>query len=212
MNYTPADLAQHTYNFLHQHGYPVAQYSTRFLPQPLSSGRIAQAVTLHDGSQPWLEFGPDSGVNELAARMGTRGRLNERQLRGANTLLHEGLHMMRVPRGGHAITTEDVGGVGSARYWEEAATEAVARDLLPHFTRKMFGDRLPNVPQYRPGYQDNVRHLRQLSTFGSGGGKWQSVPARQWRRTFQHSDYATKQQMVDQAMAARAEWGQRTGR
>lgn len=198
-------LAQHTYNFLHQRGFPILPFRVGSIDLPSGTGA---RVTMAPGQQPLMSFAPDTDIESLAGRVGTRAPLNNTQLTAANRLLHEGLHMMAFARDPHAFN--DGASVGSRRFWEDAAVESVARDLMPHYTRQMFGHKM-RVPKNGEAYGQRVRMLRQLSTFGSGAPNWRHPTARRWRNQFLAAP-DRRQQMLDSATEARARWGQETGR
>jgi hypothetical protein len=206
------ELAAHTRNWLTQVGFPVRDFSVAYGDVPNMPDAYAQAGV--------VGFGPAGrpGIESLAARYGTRGRLDQGQVRAARQLLHEGLHQMQWGRNPHSGQADgQVHDPGSGPLsWEEGAAEAVARDLLPIYTARLYGHRMPpaRVREERdPGdYPHQVKAVRQLSVFGSGAGKWNTRPARVWRRQFLHAEPAVRDQMREQAMAARAEWARRTGR
>jgi hypothetical protein len=139
--------------------------------------------------------------------------LNDNQVEALRILLHENLHQMRYGR-----TPDFYGGdaQGTPGGYEEAAAESVTQDLLPIFTAKMYGMRLPSAPLRdaagRTAYAPQVRNLRQLSVFGSGAGDYTKRPARVWRRTFLHADANERMRMVSDAQSKRVAWGKRTGR
>lgn len=206
------ELAGHVRNWLAQVGFPVRDYTVSYADVPNMPDAYAQAGV--------VGFGPRGrpGIESLAARYGRRGRLNPQQIGAGRQILHEGLHQMqwgRNPNSGQADGQVYNPG-GGPLFWEEGAAEAVARDLLPIFTAKLFGYKLPPalVREARdPGeYPHQVKAVRQLSVFGSGASKWNKRPARVWRRQFLHADQTARQQMIDRANVARAEWGRRTGR
>lgn len=206
------DFAGHVRNWLAHVGFPVRDYTVSYADVPNMPNAYSQPGV--------VGFGPQGrpGIESLAARYGKRGRLNRRQIESARQVLHEGLHQMqwgRNPHSGQADGQVHNPGAGPL-FWEEGAAEAVARDLLPIFTAKLFGHKLPPArerEQHNVGeYPHQVRALRQLSVFGSGASKWNKRTARVWRRQFLHADPDARQQMVDRAHAARVEWGRRTGR
>jgi hypothetical protein len=118
---------------------------------------------------------------------------------------HEALHQMRFGR------TQDVYASPQGRRWEEGATQAAARDMLPIITAKLFGDRLPGAssrdfmqPTTYPGL---VQNIRQLSVFGSGAKRFTDHAARVWRRSFLHADEDQRQAMATAAQQARMQLG-----
>jgi len=206
------DLAANVRNWLAQVGFPVRDFRVSYEDVINMPDAYSQAGV--------VGFGPRGrpGIESLAARYGRRGRLNQQQVGAARQMLHEGLHQMqwgRNPYSGQAAGQVYDPASGPIS-WEEGATEAVARDLLPVFTAKMFGSKLPSAKLREARdlgeYPQQVKALRQLSVFGSGAGKWNQRPARVWRRQFLHAEPAMRDQMREKAMSARTEWGKRTGR
>ena len=207
---TAADLGGHMYNWLQRVGFPVRDFTTEYGnlggPQTASGYALPGRV----GIDPRLRGDLDS----VAARLGTRGKLTKQQIEALRVLTHESVHQMRYGRTPEVA----VGGsaVGTPGGYEEAATEAVTQDLLPIFTAKMYGDRLPGARKRAAtdglAYGEHVNNLRQLSVFGSGAKKYTDYNARVWRRSFLHADAAKRQELVDQATQARVAWGQTSGR
>lgn len=198
--------------FLTGHGFPVRDYSV---------GGIGTRDSRAAGeAMPGQVFFSDAMRPELArlgayARKGRRGNqvfLGPGEYDAMNVALHEGLHQMRFGRtpGVYGSIAE----IGTPGGYEEAAAEAVTQDLLPIFALKQYGTRMPGAtsPDRRSAYHGKVKQFRQLSTFGSGAGKFTDRPARVWRRSFLHADANKRQEMIDAATAARIAWGQRTGR
>lgn len=184
---TPAVLAGHVQNFLGQHGFPVRPFTLSEQPhgEEMSWARgraLPGEVTLSGQTM--------AGVKRAAGRYGRRGRLSPEEIEGLEVLLHEGVHQMRYGR------TPDFYGsrFEGHGFWEEAATQAVARDLLPILTRKLFGHRMPRPARvasddYRAGemYPGGVRSVRQMSTIGTRSKHFQTWAARDWRRRFSHA-------------------------
>lgn len=206
------NLAGHVRNWLAQVGFPVRDFRVSYDDVINMPDAYAQAGVVGFG----LRGRP--GIESLAARYGRRGRLDPQQIEASRQVLHEGVHQMQWGRNSYSGQAD--GQVydpsSGPLMWEEAAAEAVARDLLPIFTAKMFGHKLPpaQVREARdPGeYPHQVKALRQLSVFGSGAGKWNQRPARVWRRQFLHAEPVVRDRMREKAIAARVEWGRRTGR
>jgi hypothetical protein len=196
-------------NWLARVGFPVRPSTFAFSGAPDATGHAAYA----NPGATMIGQGLRKNLNSAAARLGKRGALDEEQVAALRVLLHENLHQMRYGR-----TPEFYQGAapGTPGGYEEAATEAVTQDLLPIFTAKMYGSRMNSAPirELLDGtdYPGQTKNLRQLSRFGSGAADYTKRPARVWRRTFLHADADGRQRMVDQATAARVEWGKRTGR
>lgn len=181
------------YNWLSRNGYPVRQFTMGTEPQERPASAAPGSVSVSPLTQ--------RSLNSAAARLGKRGRLTSAQWDALGALMHEGLHQMRFGR------TPDVAGSepmkpGNARWYEEGATEAASRDLLPIFARQMYGDAV-NAPFMQTGYPGAVRNVRQLSVFGSGAKTYRDYKARVWRRQFLHADADGRKKMVDDATAAR---------
>lgn len=206
-----ADFGQHVFNFLTQNGYPVAPYTTGVKPYPDPPGVTTNAVAFATPGE--VNWTPQyvAALESLAKRLGKRGRLRPGQLGTASNALHEGIHQMRYGRT-PSVNSGDRNTPGTGAYWEEAATDAAAADLLPIFAAKMFGHRVPSLDDAPLAYGDHVTNLRQLSVFGSGAKNYKGYKARVWRRQFSHADAETRQRMADEAMQKRIVWGQRTGR
>lgn len=191
-------LVGHTFNWLQRRGFPVRDtrvVETPAGPTPRGNGSYAYA---------WARPGEVSFAGEdvakLAARYGKRGPLNDEQLSAANTTLHELIHQMRYGRSPEIFSGPDEG----PGYWEEAATEAAARDLLPNFVRDLFGHRMRG-PGDNPStyYEDRVPRFRRLSAAAAPSAKgWRGIPARQWRRTFSHSGVDERERMILEAERA----------
>lgn len=189
----------HVQNFLGQHGYPVLPYTSHVeAPRTPGSTHVAWA---HPGRVNWA---PDyvAALEKVANRWGKRGRLTPKQVDTVRVALHEGIHQMRYGRT-PGVFEGDATKPGTGAYYEEASTEAAARDLLPIFTAKMFGHRIPNADAVTGDYQTETQNFRHLSVFGSGAKNYKQQKARAWRRTFNHADAATRQQMAEAAMKAR---------
>lgn len=196
---TAADLSAHMQNWLARVGFPVRASQFSYADRPEVTGGYATPGAVYVGPSQ------RKSLNSVAARWGKRGALDDNQIEALRILMHENLHQMRYGRGD-----------GSIDKYEEAATEAVTQDLLPIFTAKMYGMRLPNAV-FRTAlegtdYPKQTNNLRQLSTFGSGAKSYRDRQARVWRRTFLHSDADARLQMVNQATGARVEWGKRANR
>lgn len=181
------------YNWLSRNGYPVRQFTMTTAPQERPASAVPGAVSVSPLTHRSLQ--------SATARLGRRGRLNSAQWDALGALMHEGLHQMRFGR------TPGVAGAdrmqsGNARWYEEGATEAATRDLLPIFARQMYGDAV-NAPFMPTGYPGAVKNIRQLSVFGSGAKRYQDYKARVWRRQFLHADADARMKMVDAASAAR---------
>jgi hypothetical protein len=198
---TAADLHGHMQNWLARVGFPVRQSDFSY-GIPGDTGQNAGVA--HPG-HVFISQKQRGLMNGVAARWGKRGALDDRQVEALRVLMHENLHQMRYGRGNGQIDP-----------YEEAATESVTQDLLPIFTAKMYGSRLNSAPMRAlldgTDYPGETKNLRQLSRFGSGAADYTKRPARVWRRTFLHADADTRLNMVNQATAARVEWGKRAGR
>ena len=197
------NLAGHMRNWLTRNGMPVRDFSTSFGVPDGASGRSAAGHAL-----PGQVFiGPRSqrDVQSVAARYGKRGPLTSAQLEALRVMMHEGIHQMRYGRG-----------EGVAGRYEEAATEAMTQDLLPIFTRKMYGHRIAGAGDrfmdVGTDYEGDVKNLRQLSVFGSGSKKFTDYGARAWRRNFTHATDEERERLSAIAAQARVAWGQRNGR
>jgi hypothetical protein len=195
---TAADLNGHMQNWLARNGFPVRQADFAYgIPGEAPESKFGgMAYPGHN----FVSVKQRGYLNSAAARLGKRGALDEAQVEALRILMHENLHQMRYGRGD-----------GTADQWEEPATEAATQDLLPIFTAKMFGMRLPGA-EIRTAlggtdYPGQTKNLRQLSVFGSGAKNYMKRPARVWRRTFLHADSDTRLNMVNQATAARVAWG-----
>lgn len=197
-----ATLSGHLYNFLSQVGFPVRQFSTSYGDMDSLGSALPGEVHINRKGAKDLE-----GIAALYGKK--RGRLSQRQIDSLRVLMHEGLHQMRY---GRTPDFYDGSTIGTAGGNEEAATEAVTQDLLPIFTAKMYGNRMEGAKWRTSAYPEHVEQLRQLSTFGSGAGKFSDYKARVWRRTFLHATPEARKQMADAALAKRAEWGRETGR
>ncbi len=199
-----ADLSAHMQNWLARVGFPVQASQFAYSSDPSMTGGYATPGAVYVSQRK------RKSLNSVAARWGKRGALDDNQIEALRILLHENLHQMRYGRTpdfyqGHAP--------GTAGGYEEAATEAVTQDLLPIFTAKMYGARLPNA-QLRTAlqgtdYPGQTKNIRQLSVFGSNAKNYMARPARVWRRTFLHSDPDERMRMVNEATAARVQWGKR---
>lgn len=211
MALTPAAIAfgGHVQNFLGQHGYPVAPYTTNVREYP----DLAAPPTKAWATPGRVNWSPSyaSALEAIAAKWGKRERLTAKQVDTIRIALHEGIHQMRYARTPE-LFRGDSATPGTGAYFEEASTEAAARDLLPIFTAKMFGHRIPNQDAVTGSYDAETQNLRHLSVFGSGAKDSKAYAARVWRRTFNHADAATRQQMAAAAMQKRAVWGKETGR
>lgn len=209
-----AALSQNIYHWLTRNGFPVRDFTVQY-----GTPDWAQTTDIGNAAPGEVYISPTEAgtLGAVAARRRLGKGLNERQIDAVRVLMHEQLHQMRYGR------TPDVYGSGSRDAgtpggYEEGATEAVTRDLLPIFINRMFGgESFPGAPVPLNGetgaaYPQQVTNVRQMSTFGSGAKSYKDRAARVWRRQFLHADEATRQQMVQQASAARAAWGQRTGR
>jgi hypothetical protein len=208
---TAADLGGHMHNWLQRVGYPVRGYTTQYGVPEGANASTADAWALP--GQVYINPKMAKRVDSAAARLGKRGRLNQAQIQALNVLMHEGVHQMRFGRNPEGYTGGQA--LGSPGGYEEAATEAVTQDLLPIFTAKMYGHKMPGARHVdRPGgtYAEHVQNLRQLSTFGSGSKVFTDRAARVWRRNFLHADVAERQRLAAEATQARVAWGQRTGR
>lgn len=197
---TQAQFVGHMANWLRRNGFPIRD--TQVMPDAELQARRALGNQGHyafalPGVVAFDQAGPD--VANVAARYGRRGRLNTRQLAGAQVALHELIHQMRYGRTPDFYTDTNSG----PGWWEEAATEAAARDLMPNFTRELFGHRMPQVEQYAgSNYDDRTHYLRRLSAAAAPNAKgWRGIPARQWRRAFSH---ATPEQRDAMARAVQA--------
>lgn len=183
-------------NWLASVGFPVRASQFQYAEDPAITGGFATPGAVYAG------HGQRGALNSVAARWGKRGALTESQVEALRILMHENLHQMRYGRGD-----------GQVDRFEEGATEAVTQDLLPIFTAKMYGMRIPpNAIRTALGgvdYPGQARNVRQLSTFGSGAKTYQDRKARVWRRTFLHADSDERLRMADAAMGARVEWGKR---
>lgn len=190
-------LLGHVYNWLQTVGYPVRTFTGSYGTPHEAAGFAGWA----NPGNVWFDQRLQPSLDSVAARLGKRGAVTPDQQNAVRIAMHEALHQMQFGRS------------GTIGVFEEGATEASTQDLLPIFLRKMYGHVVGGDPKFRPmSYQDDVKSVRQLSTFGSGARKFTDRPARVWRRTFLHSDTATRQKMVADATAKRVEWGKVTGR
>jgi hypothetical protein len=208
---TAADLGGHMHNWLQRVGYPVRGFTTEY-GVPTGGAPTADGYSLPGkvSINPRLRRGLDGA----AARLGARGRLTQQQIDALRVLAHESLHQMRYGRNPEGYTGGQA--IGTPGGYEEAATEAVAQDLLPIFTAQMYGHKMPSADAREftspIAYDEQVNNLRQLSTFGSGSKKFSDYNARVWRRNFLHADAARRQELVNEATQARIAWGARTRR
>lgn len=201
----PAFMASLTH-FLNRSGFSPRDFTVGGISgTSLAPGRIGRGGVALPGR---VDFGPGvlGSVQAAAIRMGRRGPLNQRQIRGIRTGLHEGLHQVRYGR------TPEVATANVA--WEEGVTDAVTRDLLPIAARKLYGRQMMGTRrrERRIGPQQfdaEVRNIRQLSVFGSGAGRWEDYKARAWRGRFQRAEQGERQKMHDAALAAQAVRGAR---
>lgn len=199
----PNDFAGHVYNWLNQNGYAI--------PRKFSVGFGGARGNRGFSNSSGVQFSEDEQPNiaALASRFGTHGPLNPKLQSTLSLMLHESLHQSTAQRDPTFFDTQPKPMVD----WEEAATEQSARNLLPAAMKQLFGARFdPSAYAVPTFFQQDEKAFRQLSTFGSGAKNYKARPARLWQRKFQQSDAASRQQMLDQATAARTAWGQRTGR
>lgn len=192
-------------NWLARVGFPVRDFTVDY-------GNFDHGGLAAPGKITINEAALRGPLEQVAGRLGKRGRLSFDQTTALGTMMHEALHQMRYGR-----TPEFYDGhqnMGSPGWYEEGAAEAITQDLLPIFTAKMYGHRLNGPGRFpnQTAYPGAVNNVRQLSTFGSGAKKFTDRKARVWRRTFLHSDADERQRMIQSATSARAEWGKRTGR
>lgn len=185
-------------NWLARVGFPVRVSQFAYSDDPSMGAGAANPGAIYISQKE------RKNLNSVAARWGKRGALDDNQIEALRVLMHENLHQMRYGR-----TPEFYRGnaLGTAGGYEEAATEAVTQDLLPIFTAKMYGARLPNSALRTAlggtDYPAQTQNLRQLSVFGSGAKNYMARPARVWRRTFLHSDADARLNMVNAATTAR---------
>lgn len=193
-----AALVGHARNWLGRNGFPLPP--TRVIADPAShpAGDRGGFAWAQPGEVAFEGAGAD--VASLASRYGKRGRLNDRQTYAAQTVLHELIHQMRYGRTPDFYRSPEEG----PGWWEEAATEATARDLLPNFTRELFGHRLRNTAQFQGNdYDDRTTYLRRLSGAAALNPKgWRGIPARQYRRTFSHATPEDRELMARAAQEA----------
>lgn len=197
------DFAGNLYNWLGQNGYAIPRkFQVGFGDARGNRGVSgASGVEFSNAEQP--------NVEALSARYGTRGPIDPRLQSTLSLMLHESLHQSTAQRDPTFFDTQPKDMVD----WEEAATEQSARNLLPAAMKQLFGARFNEADYAVPTFfQQSEKAYRQLSTFGSGAENYTARPARLWQRQFQQADAPTRQQMIDQATAARTAWGQRTGR
>lgn len=199
MTLSPAaiTLTQTVYNWLGQHGFPVTPYQS---VEGAASADNRSSASADPGMIYWTP-GYSTLLESLASRLGRRGRLTTGQIEAARVALHEGIHQMRFGRT-PGVYQGDYTQPGTGAYWEEASTDAVARDLLPIFTAQIFGHKL-NPQTITDSYDLQVTNLRQLSVYGSGSKNYRTYKARVWRRSFNHADQATREQMANAAMQVR---------
>lgn len=215
----PQELLNHSSNYLERIGFPVGRAPLAFAPADALPGAAASSAR---GGITFYGPGPAAGLRELADRYGTRGRLSDRAVDTAHTVIHELVHRIG-HRGWYAGWTCEPGAAAcvwtwtgaralgqTLAWWEEAAADAVALDVLPHYTRTLFGHRLRS--EQPPAYGPRVRQLRVLSVFGSGGRTWRSAEATGWRSRLVMADYPLRAAMLARAMRERVAWGQREGR
>jgi hypothetical protein len=87
-----AALVGNISNWLTQVGFPVRDFTTQFSPKAGRSISVSApgAVYLSPRYAPWFD--------SAAQRLGTRGKLNAKQVEAIHGLLHESLHQMRYGR------------------------------------------------------------------------------------------------------------------
>lgn len=207
-----AALSQNINQWLVRNGFPIRDFTLGYGATPAGDLGLAGAGTVT------LDPSLAASLAGAGSRLGTRKGAKLNQIAAIQALMHEQLHQMRYGRDPSSYNGDLTPGTPSA--YEEGADQAVTQDLLPIYLNKVFGGQavpgFGGIPtgrfQESGGYSDLVNNVRQLSTFGSGSKKFSDYGARVWRRTFLHADDQTRQQMVQQATAARQAWGQRTGR
>lgn len=200
------ELSGHVRNWLTRSGFPVRDFSTRY-GSPLGGSSTAHGQALP--GEVYIGQGASPALTTAAARLGRRGRLSNPQVEALGTLMHEGLHQMRYGRNPEGYTDREP---FSPSGYEEAATEAVTRDLMPLFLREMYGDRRNQRDNLSTAYEPRVQNVRQLSVFGSGAKSWNDYKARVWRRDLLHASTDDRAAMIGRAQQARVAWGSRTGR
>lgn len=199
----PGDFEGNLFNWLNAQGYAIPQKFTVGFGDARGNRGFSNSagVQFSEAERP--------NVEALASRYGRRGPIDPRLQSTLSLMIHEALHQSTAQREPGFWDTEGA----DTREWEEAAVEQSARNLLPAAMKQMFGARFNEQDYAVPTFfQQPVKAFRQLSTFGSGAKSYKDRSARLWQRQFQQGDVATRRQMLDQANAARAAWGQRTGR
>lgn len=199
----PNDFAGHLYNWLNSNGYAI--------PRKFNIGFGGARGNRGFSNSSGVQFSTDEqpNIEALSSRYGKRGPIDPNLQSTLSLMLHEALHQSTAQRDAGFWDTQPKPMLD----WEEAATEQSARNLLPAAMRQLFGARFsPSAYQVPTFFQQDEKAYRQLSTFGSGAKNYKARPARLWQRKFQQSDAGTRQQMLDQATAARVAWGQKTGR
>jgi len=197
----PLPFDQRIASFLHARGNPVSQYQRNAIEDPASFGARGGGKAL-PGKVDYSGFARRAVLaaeRRMAARRGAP--VNQLQLYGLHVGLHEGLHQMRFGR------TPEVAEANLA--WEEGATDAVARDLLPLAARRFFGHRM--MPTRRRealtperSYDQEVGNIRAISVALSGARRYEDIAARRKRREMLHADADQRRVLAEQAAALMA--------
>lgn len=207
----PQTFLDHAADWTSAQGFPVGRAPLTVIDGEAESaaawpwaGGTPAASSGHEGIVVYYDEAPRFRL--LSERYGRRGRLPLSLAAAAETALHELLHRLghrdwytpglreRVVRGQPML------------WWEEAAVEAVALDLLPRFLADLYGYRITRANADLVGswaYAGRMRTVRQLSTFATASPNYGAKAATRWRARLVKANYERREAMIEAAYVAR---------
>lgn len=212
------ELVGHSINWVEVQGFRIGQTQAEVVDSVADARAEYEANGWGADNVPGARSGKDGikfyagfarETRSLADRYGARGPLTWGQAEAARVVLHEVLHREGLDDYYEDDDRERVALGHPMSWWEEAVTEAVTLDLLPEYSREIFGARLRRgvVDELGSGvYAERMRIVRQMSRFATGTRGWDNPHARFWRAQLMRGSYTQRAAMIEDAYSVRVHW------